>query len=216
VPDPDGSVAQRAWRRQPRIVTSAHYLRSPPLPHPPAQNLTYTVASNVKRGEVATLLSDVTGYFDPRRMSALMVGLHGGRARAHARPIACTSAARQRRALCQQFPPHAQGRPPQRAAGAHNPCRQRAAARPLSPPSPSLPKQGPSGSGKTTLLDLMAGRKTMGKTQGEVLFAGNKPTRPFLRRYTGYVSALGAGPRPRGEGGGYECTPAAPCPAPEA
>lgn len=48
-------------------------------------------------------------------------------------------------------------------------------------------KQGPSGSGKTTLLDLLAGRKTTGRTKGDILFAGNKPTRPFLRRYTGYV-----------------------------
>ena len=46
---------------------------------------------------------------------------------------------------------------------------------------------GPSGSGKTTLLDLLAGRKTVGKTEGSILFAGNKPTRQFLRRYTGYV-----------------------------
>lgn len=46
---------------------------------------------------------------------------------------------------------------------------------------------GPSGSGKTTLLDVLAGRKTVGRTQGEVLFAGVKPTKEFLRRYTGYV-----------------------------
>lgn len=50
---------------------------------------------------------------------------------------------------------------------------------------------GPSGSGKTTLLDLLAGRKTVGKTEGDILFAGNKPTRPFLRRYTGYVEQFG-------------------------
>lgn len=51
---------------------------------------------------------------------------------------------------------------------------------------------GPSGSGKTSLLDLLAGRKTVGKTEGDILFAGNKPTRPFLRRYTGYVEQFGA------------------------
>jgi ABC-type multidrug transport system ATPase subunit len=50
---------------------------------------------------------------------------------------------------------------------------------------------GPSGSGKTTLLDLLAGRKTVGKTEGSILFAGNKPTRPFPRRYTGYVEQFG-------------------------
>jgi ABC-type lipoprotein export system ATPase subunit len=52
-------------------------------------------------------------------------------------------------------------------------------------------QMGPSGSGKTTLLDLLAGRKTVGKTEGSILFAGNKPTRPFLRRYTGYVEQFG-------------------------
>ncbi|KAI8469823.1 MAG: P-loop containing nucleoside triphosphate hydrolase protein [Monoraphidium minutum] len=46
---------------------------------------------------------------------------------------------------------------------------------------------GPSGSGKTTLLDLLAGRKTCGRTEGEVLFAGAAPTRGFLRRHTAYV-----------------------------
>eukprot|EP00884_Botryococcus_braunii_P013710 jgi/Botrbrau1/2233/Bobra.101_2s0061.1 len=46
---------------------------------------------------------------------------------------------------------------------------------------------GPSGSGKSTLLDLLAGRKTIGEMKGEVLFAGATPTKPFLRRYTGYV-----------------------------
>jgi ABC-type nitrate/sulfonate/bicarbonate transport system ATPase subunit len=50
---------------------------------------------------------------------------------------------------------------------------------------------GPSGSGKTTLLDLLAGRKTVGKTEGKVLFAGNVPSRNFLRRYTGYVEQFG-------------------------
>jgi ABC-type multidrug transport system ATPase subunit len=50
---------------------------------------------------------------------------------------------------------------------------------------------GPSGSGKTTLLDLLAGRKTVGKLDGDILFAGNKPTRSFLRRYTGYVEQFG-------------------------
>lgn len=57
---------------------------------------------------------------------------------------------------------------------------------PVNQPPTRLP-QGPSGSGKTTLLDLLAGRKTTGRTKGDILFAGNKPTRPFLRRYTGYV-----------------------------
>ncbi len=46
-------------------------------------------------------------------------------------------------------------------------------------------QMGPSGSGKTTLLDLLAGRKTVGKTQGTLLYGGNKPSMQFLRRYTG-------------------------------
>ena len=50
---------------------------------------------------------------------------------------------------------------------------------------------GPSGSGKTTLLDVLAGRKTAGKTIGSILFAGVPPTTMFLRRYTGYVEQFG-------------------------
>ena len=50
---------------------------------------------------------------------------------------------------------------------------------------------GPSGSGKTTLLDVLAGRKTAGRTTGSILFAGVPPTVTFLRRYTGYVEQFG-------------------------
>ena len=39
--------------------------------------------------------------------------------------------------------------------------------------------------GKTTLLDLLAGRKTQGEESGRILFAGQKPSRPFLKRFTG-------------------------------
>ncbi|GLI69464.1 hypothetical protein VaNZ11_014081 [Volvox africanus] len=46
---------------------------------------------------------------------------------------------------------------------------------------------GPSGSGKTTLLDLLAGRKTMGRVEGELLFSGIKPSLEYRRRYCGYV-----------------------------
>ena len=52
------------------------------------------------------------------------------------------------------------------------------------PPSAQM---GPSGSGKTTLLDILAGRKTTGTIEGEVLFAATKPSTNFLRRFTGYV-----------------------------
>ena len=48
-------------------------------------------------------------------------------------------------------------------------------------------QMGPSGSGKTTLLDVLAGRKTQGTIEGEVLFASQKPTINFIRRFTGYV-----------------------------
>lgn len=53
---------------------------------------------------------------------------------------------------------------------------------------------GPSGSGKTTLMDILSGRKNAGKITGEVLMGGNKPSVPFLRRYTGYVEQFGACP----------------------
>ena len=46
---------------------------------------------------------------------------------------------------------------------------------------------GPSGSGKTTLLDVIAGRKTSGAIDGEVLFAGQKLAPGALRNLTGYV-----------------------------
>eukprot|EP00877_Chromochloris_zofingiensis_P004326 jgi/Chrzof1/13895/Cz08g16130.t1 len=82
------------------------------------KDLTFSVKSNIEKGKTVHLLKNVTGFFEPNKMSALM---------------------------------------------------------------------GPSGSGKTTLLDILAGRKTSGKTEGTILFAGNKPTRQFLRRYTGYV-----------------------------
>jgi ABC-type lipoprotein export system ATPase subunit len=51
---------------------------------------------------------------------------------------------------------------------------------------------GPSGSGKTTLLDVLAGRKTVGTIEGQIAFAGVRPTPEFLRRYTGYVEQFGA------------------------
>jgi ATP-binding cassette subfamily G (WHITE) protein 2 len=41
--------------------------------------------------------------------------------------------------------------------------------------------------GKTTLLDILAGRKTVGKLSGEILFGGVAPSKMFLRRFTGYV-----------------------------
>eukprot|EP00884_Botryococcus_braunii_P007530 jgi/Botrbrau1/16779/Bobra.150_2s0014.1 len=46
---------------------------------------------------------------------------------------------------------------------------------------------GPTGSGKTTLLDVLAGRKTAGKTEGTIKFSGVVPSKAFYRRYVGYV-----------------------------
>lgn len=33
--------------------------------------------------------------------------------------------------------------------------------------------------------DVLAGRKTVGEMQGDILFSGVKPTQTFLRRFTG-------------------------------
>ena len=60
-------------------------------------------------------------------------------------------------------------------------------------------QMGPSGSGKTTLLDLMAGRKTTGRTEGEVgAMAGLRekgecPQRAALRER--WVKSMGQGKR---------------------
>jgi ATP-binding cassette subfamily G (WHITE) protein 2 len=54
-------------------------------------------------------------------------------------------------------------------------------------PKELMALMGPSGSGKTTLLDVLAGRKTVGTTQGQIKFGGLAPTSEYLRRYTGYV-----------------------------
>jgi hypothetical protein len=39
--------------------------------------------------------------------------------------------------------------------------------------------------------DVLAGRKTVGAVKGSILFAGHKPSKTFLRRYTGYVEQSG-------------------------
>ena len=44
---------------------------------------------------------------------------------------------------------------------------------------------GNAAAGKSTLLDLIAGRKTVGELQGDILFSGVRPSQAFLRRYTG-------------------------------
>ncbi len=42
--------------------------------------------------------------------------------------------------------------------------------------------------------DVLAGRKTVGSIKGKIVFAGHKPSKSFLRRYTGYVEQFGATP----------------------
>ena len=37
------------------------------------------------------------------------------------------------------------------------------------------------------MLDILAGRKTVGEIRGTVRFSGQKATRAFLKRFTGYV-----------------------------
>lgn len=44
------------------------------------------------------------------------------------------------------------------------------------------------------VADVLAGRKTVGTIRGQVLFAGQRASRTFLRRYTGYVEQFGEGP----------------------
>ena len=39
--------------------------------------------------------------------------------------------------------------------------------------------------------DLLAGRKTVGTTKGTITFAGQRASKSFLRRYTGYVEQFG-------------------------
>lgn len=51
----------------------------------------------------------------------------------------------------------------------------------------TTPCDNHTGSGKTTCLDILSGRKTAGKIEGDVRFGGMKPTVAFWRRYTGYV-----------------------------
>jgi len=51
---------------------------------------------------------------------------------------------------------------------------------------PACVKDGfASRAGKTTLLDVLAGRKTQGEQAGRILFAGQKATQAFLKRFTG-------------------------------
>ena len=39
--------------------------------------------------------------------------------------------------------------------------------------------------------DLLAGRKTVGAIKGTITFAGQRASKSFLRRYTGYVEQFG-------------------------
>lgn len=137
------------------------------------QNLTYTVRA--KRSEL-TLLDNVTGFFKPGEMTALV------------RPWPCT---------CR--PGKHSSRFAFEAVAAL--LRLLVLLSPLlsSPPMHTLlPREsfahgqvGPSGSGKTTLLDVLAGRKTAGKIKGNIMYGNEEPTKAFLRRHTGYVEQFG-------------------------
>mgnify|MGYP000149808289 CR=1 FL=1 len=50
---------------------------------------------------------------------------------------------------------------------------------------------GPSGCGKSMMMDVLAGRRTRGKINGVINYAGTTPTEMFLRRITGYVEQFG-------------------------
>lgn len=126
------------------------------LPASP-QDLTYTVASNTKKGETLALLKNITAYFLHSEMSALMGPSGSGKTVRRMGGKCCLW-------LVVDLPP-----PPPPPRHHHVP---RLAAPPAPPPQ--------------TLLDLLAGRKTVGKQDGDILFAGLKPSKPFLRRYTGY------------------------------
>ncbi|KAG7397092.1 hypothetical protein PHYBOEH_001243 [Phytophthora boehmeriae] len=49
---------------------------------------------------------------------------------------------------------------------------------------------GSSGAGKTTLMDVIAGRKTGGKIQGQILLNGHPATDLAIRRSTGYCKQM--------------------------
>ncbi|RLN43588.1 hypothetical protein BBJ28_00025256, partial [Nothophytophthora sp. Chile5] len=49
---------------------------------------------------------------------------------------------------------------------------------------------GSSGAGKTTLMDVIAGRKTGGKTRGQILLNGHPATDLAIRRSTGYCEQM--------------------------
>ncbi|POM67096.1 ATP-binding cassette (ABC) Superfamily [Phytophthora palmivora] len=49
---------------------------------------------------------------------------------------------------------------------------------------------GSSGAGKTTLMDVIAGRKTKGKIEGEILLNGHPATDLAIRRSTGYCEQM--------------------------
>ena len=129
-------------------------------------NLVYSVINSTNKKQTIQLLDSVSGYLRTGEMCALMGEAGGARGRTLAAMHGLPP------------PPLPKGRGP-----AHS-------TQSISlPPLPHLP--GPSGSGKTTLLDVLAGRKTVGSMTGEILFGGNKPTKMYLRRFTGYVEQFG-------------------------
>lgn len=59
----------------------------------------------------------------------------------------------------------------------------------IASPGSVVALMGPSGAGKTTLLDVIAGRKTGGKVNGEILLNG-RPKDDTFSRYAGYCEQM--------------------------
>ncbi|ETM51056.1 hypothetical protein L914_05008 [Phytophthora nicotianae] len=57
-------------------------------------------------------------------------------------------------------------------------------------PGTIIALMGSSGAGKTTLMDVIAGRKTEGKIQGQILLNGHPATDLAIRRSTGYCEQM--------------------------
>jgi hypothetical protein len=146
------------------------------------------VISAYNKKETLYLLKDITGYFRPGTMAALMGPSGSGKV------WNCVEATQPQRTILAA--PAASFRRQGSALLVHLCCAKHCVSRMAqvsdSADSSDGPCSVPCCALQTTLLDLLAGRKTVGKTEGDILFAGNKPTRPFLRRYTGYVEQFGA------------------------
>jgi len=128
------------------------------------RNITYTVQNEANKKEQISLLKSVSGYLRSGELVALMGPSGSGMlckelARKH---VVCLSVfSSSQRTSSSLWPPTARKKFTYFSYNQNN-------------------------AGKTTLLDILAGRKTVGKLSGEILFGGIRPTTMFLRRFTGY------------------------------